>query len=75
MAETVWWQDGPVERLNLWSNIEVSYGWNVLVSPVGMEQLKRSVGSLRRERHGERMIDKYGNTTKAGVKVLREDHL
>jgi hypothetical protein len=72
MAESVWWQDGPYERRNLYSDVEVGYGWQVLVSPLGMEQLKRSVGELKRERHAQRAIDDHGHTKQAGVQVLRD---
>jgi len=48
VAESIYWQDGNFDSYNRFDHVETGYGWLVLITEAGYQELRRRYGQISR---------------------------
>ena len=71
VAESLWWNDGPVHQHSEYVRSEVGYGWLVLVTEQGFKEVSQFTGQLSRGGVIRRRLGEYGaNGEETAISVL-----
>jgi hypothetical protein len=61
VAESLWWNDGPLQQYSVHLHVEVGGGWLVLVTRLGFEEIRQWATQLNRGGIVWRSLGQYGS--------------